>query len=95
MSLPSKEKRRHNDSMINKTLLMVLAVCASLITYIYISNQDEDRGYIRSIAEDVKSINEKQIISYAHQQNMDARIEHNEEEFKSFKKEAFRYWRGE
>lgn len=88
------QKRRGNDGVtVGKLAVSALAVCGSLLTYIYISNQNEDRGYMKSIAGNVEKISVNQIISYEHQKNMQAMIIRNEKKIDGLHNEAKRYWR--
>jgi len=101
-------KRRKSDGVtVGKIALLALTACGSLLTYIYISNQTEDRGYMKSIADnvakirgDVGKIEDNTIVINEHLKNTDAmiminakNISKNESKLGSLHSEARIYWR--
>jgi len=97
----TKDKRSNAGSIsVDKVAVLALAVCGSLLTYIYISNQSEDRGYMKSIAHDVSKISSMTVVIEQHLKNTDAmvainggNIEKNEVKLELFHTQSQAYWR--
>lgn len=103
-----KVHERKTDGALLKVSVMAIATCASLVTWIYLTDRAETKEqakdqsqYMRSIAENVQLLQERQVVSYSHQQNMEARMVKVESsvqevgtELVTFRLQATKYWGG-
>lgn len=101
-----KVHERKTDGWLIKTAVASIAACISLSTWVYLTDRTEVRVqakeqglYIRSIAENVQLLQERQIVSYSQQQNTEARVAKVESavekvgtQLVTFQLQATKYW---
>lgn len=100
MSKGTRQGVENGGITVVKITQLSLVVLGSLVSYIYVSNQSEDRSYMRSIAVNVEKIVSNTIVINEHLKNTDAmisvnakNISRNEKRLETLHNESRVYWR--